>query len=218
MAVLPTSDDSGGFRAFLIILPSVFTFLGSLLIFFVSHRIRSIRSYDRKRRMRSSSTTSYNSAFPYDPDSDVVSLPPESEQQRKQLLRLLLNKRSDKPPSPDSSQATFRIDLPGEPHSLSARRAVEGYLALPESRGRRRNHEHRSTWQMQNLRNLIPGGKELQIERNGSANGTTDRSPSPRELRRVEIERGDGSPRRSQETISTTPSLSMHQQRIGGYV
>lgn len=217
MAILPVSKDVNSFRAFLIILPSVFIIVGTLLVFFVSHRIHTIRSYDRARRIRASSTTSYNSAFPYGPDSDAVNFLPESEQQRQQLLRLLLNKKADKPPSPDSSQSTYRIDLPSERNAQGTRKVGGGYLAIPESRGRRRSSEERGIWQMQNLRNLIPGNKELQIERRENDSGREGRSPSPREMRRAEIERGTLSVRPSQETLSSiTPSLPMGQQQIAG--
>lgn len=173
--------------------------------------------------MRASSTTTSSSAFPYGPDSDAVNLLPESEQQRQQLLRLLLNKKADKPPSPDLSQSTYRIDLPIDPNSATSRRPPGGgYLAIPESRGRRQSSEDRSVWQLQNLRNLIPGSKEIVVEgRENADGGAGGRSASPREARRAEIERGGAtiSQRPSQETISSsimqTPPVD---QFHGGYI
>jgi hypothetical protein len=81
------------------------------------------------------------------PDSESTMLLPEGELQRQQLLRLLLQKESDKA-SPQTAQATFRIDIPDTAKlshrpsapDLAAAAPLATHLAAPshvyESRGR----------------------------------------------------------------------------------
>ncbi|KAL9107756.1 MAG: hypothetical protein Q9227_007378 [Pyrenula ochraceoflavens] len=231
-AILPELPSSGGFRAFLIALPSAFILISGSLTYFVSHRINTIRNYDRARRIRSSTSTSYSTsnAFPYGPDSDAVNLLPESEQQRKQLLRLLLNRNVDKPPSPDFSSTTYHITLPpgenGNARPPTSYNASRGYLAIPDSvqshsqsQSRRNSNsspDRRGVWQMQNLRNLLPGSKELPVERKQSLHDRLGRSPSPREIRRAEIEQG-GSPQPSPDMFPAVfHSPPMERGRFGG--
>ena len=225
MAILPELPSSNGFRAFLIALPAAFIVITGGLTWFVSHRIHTIRTYDRARRMRSSTSTSYSNAFPYGPDSDAVNLLPESEQQRKQLLRLLLNRNADKPPSPDLSSSTYRIDLPDDAKDQRLPNRSRGYLSIPSSthelhRSRGNNSPDRSIWQMHTLRSLLPGGKDLPLERKQSLHERLGRSPSPRELRRAEIEQG-GSPQPSPDifpAVFQSPPLSGGRSRGDGFI
>ncbi|MCJ1395467.1 hypothetical protein MMC18_008353 [Xylographa bjoerkii] len=85
------------------------------LAIFTLRKISSIRSHDSGRRNRA--------------DSESLTLLPEDELQRQQLLRLLLQKEGDKA-SPAASQSTFRIDIP-ENSKVSAATTTTTYLAAP---------------------------------------------------------------------------------------
>ena len=60
------------------------------------------------------------------PDGANNSILPEDELQRQQLLRLLLQQETNKNPSPQESQQTFRIDLPTGSGRVTAPQTVYG--------------------------------------------------------------------------------------------
>ncbi|KAK2762115.1 hypothetical protein FQN54_001122 [Arachnomyces sp. PD_36] len=89
---------------------------------------------------------------------DGTALLSEDDMQRQQL-RNLLKQTSNRSPSPEISQNTFRIDLPGEDTS-SQRGRSERYLTLPQNTYSRSSsktpsitiEESPPSWEMNNLR------------------------------------------------------------------
>jgi hypothetical protein len=105
---------------------------------------------------------------------------PNEELQRQQLERLLFRQNTDRAPSPDAQSNTYRIDLP--PAEISH---DERYLSVPSKNGRIRSSSEgteKSSWQLQNLRNLLSGKRQSH-----QAEAWKDQ----RERRRGEIERPD---------------------------
>jgi len=105
---------------------------------------------------------------------------PSEELQRQQLERLLFKGNTDRAPSPDAQSNTYRIDLPSAENSKDGR-----YLSVPSKNGRIRSSSEgadRSSWQLQNLRNLLTGKRQSH-----QAEAWKDQ----RERRREEIERVD---------------------------
>ena len=76
----------------------------------------------------------------YHPDSSADKMMPDTDLQRQQLLRLLLQQEDVKKASPEGSQQTFKIDWPG---SNGERRSTLG--TLRNWRGSRNGGE-RSSW------------------------------------------------------------------------
>jgi len=174
------------FEQTLVYLPVLFAALGVLvcttLALWSNHRIRKVRESDnrtRERRLQSQDAPAWR---PESVDSSLKLLPdlPDDELQRQQLERLLYQQTAHRAPSPDAQSNTYRIDLPS-PSSPDYQR----HLAVPANTGRARsqsagNNQERSTWQLQNLRNLLPGKRQTT---------QADRWKDPRERRREEIER-----------------------------
>ncbi|KAL8915195.1 MAG: hypothetical protein Q9171_000314 [Xanthocarpia ochracea] len=102
--------DSSTIAAIVLAAVSSATYFFLSLITF--RKIHLVRSRDAMHRHHS--------------DSESYHLLPEDEMQRQQLLRLLLQRENSKKVSPDTSQSTFRIDLP------SVRR-TETRLTAPQS-------------------------------------------------------------------------------------
>ena len=103
---------------------------------------------------------------------------PSEELQRQQLERLLFKRNADCTPSTEAQSTTYRIDLPSPEISTH-----EGSPYVPGDSGRIRSSSEpaeRSSWQLQNLRNLFTGQRQSH-----QANTWKD----PRERRREEIER-----------------------------
>lgn len=116
---------------------------------------------------------------------------PSEELQRQQLEKLLFKRNADRAPSPEAQSNTYRIDLPFPETSNRER-----HLSVPSNRGQIRSSSEppeRSSWQIQNLRNLLLPGKRESHQ--------PDVWKDSRERRREEIERAD--PRSS---IQRTPA------------
>ena len=147
---------------------------------------------------------------------------PSDELQRQQLLRLLLKREGDRAPSPEALSSTYRIDIPlAQSTSTSPSEHppnTSRFLSLPAS-GRGRNttpSNERTSWQLQNLRNLLPGRPATHQEPVDVAADVIERPKSPREQRRVEIENASiariqqfappgGWPAPTNPTLITTP-------------
>lgn len=174
------------FHHTLVYLPILFAVLGVLLCttlaLWTNNRIRKVRDSDirtRERVIRSQDALAWR---PESVDSSLKLLPdlPDDELQRQQLERLLYQQSAHRAPSPEAQSNTYRIDLPS-PLSPDYQR----HLAVPTNTGRARsqsagNIQERSTWQLQNLKNLLPGKRQT---------NRADRWKDPREKRREEIER-----------------------------
>ncbi|MCJ1404843.1 hypothetical protein MMC11_008069, partial [Xylographa trunciseda] len=116
LGIHPTSRDqwtTASISALILALAS--SIIYAALAILTARKISSIRSHDSGRRDRG--------------DSESLTLLPEDELQRQQLLRLLLQKEGDKA-SPAASQSTFRIDIP-ENSKVSATTPITTYLAAP---------------------------------------------------------------------------------------
>ena len=162
----------------LIYLPLLFAALGVLVstsLALWTHRcIQRVRASDNRQR---------EPRHPENTDSAAVKLLPElpsEELQRQQLQRLLFKRNADRAPSPDAQSNTYRIDLPSPENSSDDR-----HLSIPGTSGRIRSSSEgtgRSSWQLQNLKNLLPGRMQAL-----QSNSWKDL----RERRREEIERAD---------------------------
>ena len=83
-----------------LILSTISSLTYLLITLYTAHLINHVRSRDSTNRSRRS-------------DSESIHHLPEDELQRQQLLRLLMSREpSNKKPSLDTSQSTFRIDIP----------------------------------------------------------------------------------------------------------
>lgn len=104
-----------------LILALTSTIIYAVLAIFTFRKISLVRSRDSGRRGRS--------------DSESLTLLPEDELQRQQLLRLLLQKEGDKASPAAATQSTFRIDMPGNPQITSEARSVPTptYLTTPSN-------------------------------------------------------------------------------------
>jgi hypothetical protein len=171
----------------LVYLPLLFAALGILVsasaALWTHRRIQQVRDSDIRRRehrnqYRDAAVWQHEST-----DSAAMKLLPElpsEELQRQQLERLLFKRNADRAPSPEAQSNTYRIDLPSPETSHHER-----YLSVPSNHGRIRSSSEgaeRSSWQLQNLRNLLPGKRQPH---------QADTWQDTRERRREEIERAD---------------------------
>ena len=144
--------------------------------------IQRVRASDNRRREHRNQYQDAPAWQAESADSAATRLLPDlpnEELQRKQLERLLFKRNADRAPSPDAQSNTYRIDLPS-PDNYNGR-----YLSVPSNSGRTRSSSEgaeRSSWQLQNLRNLLPGKKRT---------NQADVGKDSRERRREEIERAD---------------------------
>jgi hypothetical protein len=159
---------------------------------FVYRKIILVHNLDHLRRARPSSW------------ADDASLLTTDEMQRRQLLRLLFNKDTDRAPSPDATQSTFRIDMP----DVNSPREGARYLSLPNT-----SHDYRSrsappvSWEMR------PSPRHSTWERPPSAYlQSRDTSPSSRDLRRAEIELWGTGSRESSRDQSDAPVVPRIQR------
>lgn len=97
----------------------------------VIYAIVSLYTYSRilSRRMRQR-----QSSYP----DDGTALLTEDEMQRRQLLKLLQNRDSDRAPTPELVQGTFRIDLPETVNPGRGRDRYPSMPGMPESAYERR--------------------------------------------------------------------------------
>ena len=185
-------------------------FIATVLAIWTNRCIHMVRISDNRRRERRD--------FQYqdhDPEwrspsvasSTGMGLLPESpndDPQRKQFERLLSTRDVGRAVSPDASSNTYRIDLPSTYAHLQ-----QQSLAVPANTSRIRSQsegQQRSGWQLQNLRNLLPHGRQ-------GAGTALNTWKDPRERRREEIERSGLStePRASRggyESWGGTPQIS----------
>ncbi|MCJ1476106.1 hypothetical protein MMC13_004771 [Lambiella insularis] len=104
-----------------LILALASTIIYAVLAIFTFRKISFIRARDSGKRGRS--------------DSESLTLLPEDELQRQQLLRLLLQKEGDKASPAAASQSTFRIDIPENSKVSGEARPppTPTYLAAPSN-------------------------------------------------------------------------------------
>lgn len=170
-----------------LITSGIATIITGLFAFIVSRKIRGIKKSDQRRRQhvqrwdRGQSVsygdaTSTSELLPMDAMPPAVPLDsygiPEDEAQRRQLLRLLLNREPADSPLHNRPPSTYRINLPGEDNDLTQ--------LLPGPRTRAG-----SLPSSPNKFNVL---NNLKFLRNKSP--PVDNSTNPRERRREEIERG----------------------------
>ena len=171
----------------LVYLPLLFAALGILVsasLALWTHRcIQRVRASDNRRREHRNQGRDTPAWRPESTDSAAIKLLPDlpnEELQRQQLERLLFKRNADRAPSPDAQSNTYRIDLPSPDNETRGR-----HLSVPSNSGRPRSSSagaEKSTWQMQNLRNLLPGKRQIP-----QPNAWSD----SRERRRHEIESAD---------------------------
>lgn len=103
-------------------LAAISTVIYAVLALLTFRKIHIVRSHDATHR--------------HTGDGESIHLLPEDEQQRQQLLGLLVQRDAGKKVSPEASQSTFRIDLPD-----SLRRSAT-HLTAPQNiyEGRSRNY------------------------------------------------------------------------------
>jgi hypothetical protein len=171
----------------LVYLPLLFAALGILVSASGSlwtHRcIQRVRVSDNRRREHRNQYQDAPIGRHESTDSAAVKLLPDlpsEELQRQQLERLLFKRTTDRAPSPDAQSNTYRIDLPSPDTSNHDR-----HLSVPSNGRRIRSSSEgaeRSSWHLQNLRNLLPGKRQTH---------QADAWKDPRERRREEIEMAD---------------------------
>jgi hypothetical protein len=171
----------------LVYLPLLFASLGILVsasaALWTHHQIQRVRDSDIRRREHRTQYQDVPVWTHEGTDSAAAKLLPDlpsEELQRQQLERLLFKRNADRAPSPEAQSYTYRIDLP--PPETSSH---ERYLSVPGNSGRIRSSSEpaeRSSWQLQNLRNLLSGKRQSH---------QTDNWKDTRERRREEIERVD---------------------------
>ena len=184
----------------LVYLPILFAALGILVcasLALWTHRgIQRIRASDNRRREHRSQYQESPAWQADSTDSAAAKLLPDlpnEELQRQQLERLLFKRHADRAPSPDAQSNTYRIDLPA-PDNKNINNH-QRHLSVPSNSGRLRSSSagaERSSWQLQNLKNLLPGKRQTPH---------TDTWGDSRERRRQEIERPD-----PQSSILRTPA------------
>ena len=161
-------------------------FISTVLAIWTSRCIQFVRSSDNRRRERRD--IQYQDQDPEWRSPSVASstgmglLPesPNDDPQRKQFERLLSTRDIGRAVSPDAASNTYRIDLPSPYAHLQQQN-----LAVPANTTRIRSQsegQQRSGWQLQNLRNLLPHGRQ-------GAGTAVNTWKDPRERRREEIER-----------------------------
>ena len=140
------------------------TIISGVLSFIVYRKLRKIKQLDARRRAHIAVDQYTPTNVQRDP-RDVRNMVPDDEQQRRQLMHLLMAK-TDRQPSMEDSGSTYRIDLPGEDNagrqrsgSMPPGTARPGRFAISNFVGRERS-------------------------------GTADSFKDPRERRREQIERG----------------------------
>src|SRR5271168_3842118 len=171
----------------LVYLPLLFAALGILVsasLALWTHRcIQRVRALDKRRGGHHNRNQDVPAWKMEATDSAAMKLLPDlpsEELQRQQLERLLFKGNTDRAPSPDAQSNTYRIDLPSVEDSNDGR-----HLSVPSKNRRIRSSSEgadRSSWQLQNLRNLLPGKRQSH-----QAEAWKDQ----RERRREEIERAD---------------------------
>ncbi|KIV95873.1 hypothetical protein PV10_03475 [Exophiala mesophila] len=169
-----------------LIASGVATIITGLFTFIVSRKIRGIRKSDQRRgqhvqRWDHFQSVSYGDAtstselLPMDTMQHTVPVDsygiPEDEAQRRQLLRLLLNREPVDSPLHSGTPSTYRINLPGEDNDLAQ--------LLPQSRTR--------TGSLPSSSNKSTVFTNLKFLRTKSP--PLDNSVNSREKRREEIER-----------------------------
>jgi hypothetical protein len=171
----------------LVYLPLLFATLGILvsasLALWTRRCIQRVRVSDNRRRGHQNQYQGPPAWQMEVTDSAAMKLLPDlpnEELQRQQLERLLFKQNADRAPSPDAQSNTYHIDLPfaENPHN-------ERHLSVPSKNGRIRSSSEgteRSSWQLQNLRNLLSGKRQSH---------KADAWKDQRERRREEIERAD---------------------------
>lgn len=202
-------------------LASLSTVVSALLAGWAYHHMNRIRGSDNRRKVRV--IREEQSAWPGVRDSTIMQelLPqmtrdrdsvgsvsnmiPEDEQQRQQLLHLLLKREVARAPSPDS-ESTYRIDLPDPLNG-------NDYLRVPHAANDGSAPDTGTRFQ---LSKLLGGA-------NRARSHTADSFIDPRQRRREEIERGlvgrlasppdasedwRGSPQAPQAYTHGTPGIS----------
>lgn len=170
-------------------LASLSTVVSSLLAGWTYHRINRIRRSDNRRKVRV--MREEQSAWPGLRDStsmqellpqgrtdrgsagSLSNMVPEDEQQRQQLLRLLLSREAARAPSPDG-ESTYRIDLPDP---------LNDYLRVPNPANPAEDSSLPGSGTRYQLSKLLGGV-------NRTRSHTADSFVDPRQKRREEIERG----------------------------
>lgn len=136
------------------------TAVASVLSWITYRKLRKIKELDARRR---SHIPMESPLLPVNVSREVRDMVPDDEQQRRQLMQLLMAK-SDRLSSMDDTSSTYRIDLPGE-QSVGRQRSG----SLPPS-------------------NTSTSRFNLGITRDRSS--TNESFRDPREIRRQQIERG----------------------------
>jgi len=171
----------------LVYLPLLFAALGILvsasLALWTRRCIQRVRASDNRQRGHHNQYQGLPAWQMEVTDSAAMKLLPDlpsEELQRQQLERLLFKQNTDRAPSPDAQSNTYHIDLPSAENPNDER-----HLSVPSKNGRIRSSSEgteRSSWQLQNLRNLLPGKRQPH---------QAETLKDQRERRREEIERAD---------------------------
>ena len=172
-------------------LASLSTVASAVLAGWTYHRINVIRASDNRRKVRP--VREERSAWPGLRDStsmqellpqrrtdrashgSISSMIPEDEQQRQQLLRLLLSREVARAPSPDG-ESTYHIDLPDPLNG-------NDYLRVPNPGNSADESSLPGSGTRYQLSKLLGGVNRAQ-------NHIADSFIDPRQRRREEIERG----------------------------
>ena len=124
--------------------------------------------------------------------SESINLLPETELQRQQLLRLLLQKEGDKKSSPAASQSTFWIDLPDALKHGRETKQSTSYLSPP-------SHIHEGP---RRSLSSIPLEEQFSL-----VHGNVQEAPIDRKQQTLERARARSQDMRSRESSRTPPVI-----------
>ena len=191
-------------------LASISTVVSALLAGWTYYRINRIRGSDNRRKVRVMreeqsawpglrDSTSMQELLPQGGRGSVGSVShmiPEDEQQRQQLLRLLLRREAARTPSPDG-ESTYRIDLPDQLNRSD-------YLRVPNpaNAGDESNMGSGTRYQLSKLLGGITRPRSQ----------TADSFVDPRQRRREEIEHGLSSSRSPPNALEHWPGIPQAPQ------
>lgn len=165
-AVKKTTEPGNSIYLFLpLAVAAVATVIAGVLSFIVYRKLRRIKELDARRRSHIP-LDGMSPMLPHGVSREVRDMVPDDEQQRRQLMRLLMA-QADRASSIDEQGSTYRIDLPGE-EGMSRQRSS----SIPPA--------PKATNSRFTISNLVSGRDR----------STSETFRDPREMRREQIERG----------------------------
>lgn len=169
-ALKKTAEPGNGIYLILpLVVAGVATITSAVLSWVVYRKLRKIKQLDARRRIHIPMDNHFSSIVPQNVSREVRDMVPDDEQQRRQLMHLLMAKEDrGRGPSMEDASSTYRIDLPWE-----------------DGASRQRSGSMPNTTTAKQGSRFTISNFGLGRERSG----TTDSFKDPRERRREQIER-----------------------------